>query len=145
MGRRPGNFKKDIREHISNLIIGATRNWCRNVIEWNLAANSSWQPHTDRGGCDRCLGAVTIDGDKVTRNPAYYIVAHAAKFVRPGSVRIGSNTDPALPNVAFRTATGKIVLIVLNNTKTTRSFSVDYKDRLIHYSLGPGAVATYVW
>ena len=141
----PGNFKKDIPDHIGHLIIGATRNWCRNVIEWNLAANSSWQPHTDRGGCDRCLGAVTIDGDRVTRNPAYYIVAHAAKFVRPGSVRIGSNTDPALPNVAFRTAAGKIVLIVLNNTKTTRPFIIDYKGLQIHSSLGPGAVATYQW
>ena len=141
----PGNFKKDIPEHIRKLIIGATRNWCRNVIEWNLAADPSNNPHTDRGGCDRCLGAITIDQDQVTRNPAYYIIAHAAKFVRPGSVRIGSNSDIALPNVAFKTPAGKIVLIVLNNTADNRSFTIDYKNKRIHPSLGPGAVATYVW
>ena len=73
------------------------------MLEWNLAANSRWEPHTDRGGCNRCVGAVTIDGNQVTRNPAYYITAHAAKFVRPGSVRIASNALPTLPNVAFKT------------------------------------------
>jgi len=29
--------------------------------------------------------------NNITRNPAYYIIAHASKFVRPGSVRISSN------------------------------------------------------
>jgi glucosylceramidase len=114
------------------------------VIEWNLAADSAYQPHTDRGGCDRCLGAVTIDGDRVQRNPAYYIIAHASKFVRPGSVRIGSNSDEALPNVAFHTHTNQVVLIVLNNTDTKRAFTIDYKNRRIHPTLDAGAVATYV-
>ncbi len=140
----PGNFSKDIPEHIRKLIVGATRNWCKTVIEWNLAADSAYLPHTDRGGCDRCLGAVTIDGDRVRRNPAYYIIAHAAKFVRPGSVRIASNSDESLPNVAFKTPGGKVVLIVLNNTQAQKSFTIDYKNRRIHPSLNPGAVATYV-
>jgi glucosylceramidase len=140
----PGNFAKDIPEHIRKLIIGATRNWCKTVIEWNLAADSNYLPHTDRGGCDRCLGALTLEGDRVQRNPAYYIIAHAAKFVRPGSVRIATNSDDALPNVAFRTPAGQVVLIVLNNTDTIRAFTIDYKNRRIHPSLNPGAVATYV-
>ncbi|HEV3325703.1 MAG TPA: glycoside hydrolase family 30 beta sandwich domain-containing protein, partial [Puia sp.] len=129
---------------IRKLIIGATRNWCKTVIEWNLAADSNYLPHTDRGGCDRCLGALTLEGDRVQRNPAYYIIAHAAKFVRPGSVRIATNSDDALPNVAFRTPAGQVVLIVLNNTDTIRAFTIDYKNRRIHPSLNPGAVATYV-
>jgi glucosylceramidase len=52
------NIKREMNFHVRNLIIGATRNWSRNVLEWNLAADSKYQPHTDRGGCDRCLGAV---------------------------------------------------------------------------------------
>jgi glucosylceramidase len=141
----PGNFRRDIREHIDRLIIGATRNWCRNVIEWNLAADSLNNPHTDRGGCDRCLGAVTIDKDSVKRNPAYYIIAHAAKFVRPGSVRIATNSDEILPNVAFRTPAGKTVLIVLNNTGDRKEFVIEDKDRRAGAELDGGAVATYVW
>jgi len=142
----PGDLTKDIAEHVEKLIIGATRNWSRNVIEWNLAADPQSNPHTDRGGCDRCLGAVTIDGDRVTRNPAYYIVAHAAKFVRPGSVRISSETtEGTLPNVAFRTPAGKRVLIVLNTGNTTRSFAIADGVHKTTETLAAGAVATYVW
>lgn len=141
----PGNFRRDIPEHIRKLIIGATRNWCRTVIEWNLASDPHYEPHTDRGGCDRCLGAVTIDGDSVRRNPAYYIIAHAAKFVIPGSSRIESNADGSLPNVAFRTPRGKAVLIVLNNTDAAKNFTVEFRGRYLHPTLDAGAVATYVF
>jgi glucosylceramidase len=141
----PGNFRKDIPEHVGNLIIGATRNWAKAVIEWNLSSNPSLTPHTDRGGCDRCLGAITIDGDKVTRNPAYYIIAHAAKFVRPGSVRIASNSDDSLPNVAFRTPAGNIVLIVLNDKAEAQTFDLNYKGKMLGVRLNAGSVATYVW
>lgn len=141
----PGNMKRDIGEHISKLIIGASRNWSRTVIEWNLASDPQWQPHTDRGGCDRCLGAITIDKDNVKKNPAWYIIAHAAKYVRPGSVRIGSNTMDSLPNVAFRTPDKKTVLIVMNKAKESTKFSISYNDKQFDAELNPGAVATYVW
>lgn len=141
----PGDFKKDIPDHVRDLIIGATRNWSKTVVEWNLASDPFYKPHTDRGGCDRCLGAITLDGDKVTRNPAYYIIAHAAKFVRPGSVRIASNSDKSLPNVAFRTPSGKIVLIVLNDGDGAQTFSIDYKGKTVKGMLNGGAVGTYVW
>ena len=61
----PGDFAKEMNWHTENLIIGATRNWCKTVLEWNLAADENQEPHTDRGGCDRCLGAITIKGDNV--------------------------------------------------------------------------------
>jgi O-Glycosyl hydrolase len=139
------NLKRELNFHVGNLIIGATRNWSRNVLEWNLAADSRYQPHTDRGGCDRCLGAVTIDGDRVSRNAAYYILAHAAKFVRPGSVRIGSNYLQPLPNVAFKTPDGKLVLIVLNTSQSSQSFNIVSGDKTTATTLNGGAVATYVW
>ncbi|NCI45641.1 glycoside hydrolase family 30 protein [Sediminibacterium soli] len=140
----PGNFTRDIREHIDKLIIGASRNWSRTVIEWNLAADPQQQPHTDRGGCTGCLGAVTIDKDSITRNPAYYIIAHAAKWVRPGSVRVWSNMPEELPNVAFQTVTGKTILIALNTAKDERVFTVACKGRRFAARLGPGAVASYI-
>ena len=56
-----------------------------------------------------CQGAVTIDGNPVTKNLAYYSIAHASKFIRPGSVRIASNYIDSLPNVAFATPSGKSI------------------------------------
>jgi glucosylceramidase len=126
------------------LIIGAVRNWCKNVIEWNLAADPNQDPHTE-GGCTECLGAITIDNNSVTRNPAYYIIAHASKFVSPGSVRIKSNVPDNLPNVAFKTPDGKIVLIVLNDSNTTRTFRINYHGKSIETTLNSGSVATFSW
>ncbi|WP_416171532.1 glycoside hydrolase family 30 beta sandwich domain-containing protein [Algoriphagus boritolerans] len=50
---------------------------------------------------------MTVAGDSVSRNPAYYIIAHASKFVEPGSVRIDSNIFEGLHNVAFLRPDGK--------------------------------------
>jgi glucosylceramidase len=141
----PGNFKRDLSQHITKLTIGATRNWSRTVIEWNLAADPNSNPHTDRGGCKTCLGGITIDKDSVARNPAYYVVAHASKFVRPGSVRIASNLLGTLPNVAFKTPDKKYVLIVINDGPDTQKFNIGYNGRTASAQLNSGAVGTYVW
>ena len=141
----PGNLRNNLRWHISQLMVGATRNWCRTVLEWNLAADPQHDPHTDRGGCDRCLGAVTLDGDQVTRNPAYYIIAHASKFVRPGSIRISSTAPDDLPNVAFSTPSGQTVVIVLNPTRTPMTFDLQDGTQAFSTTLSAGAAATYVW
>lgn len=139
----PGNFGGDIGWHVENLIIGATRNWSKNVLEWNLAADPNYRPYTT-GGCTTCLGAITV-GASVTRNVAYYIIAHASKFVRPGSVRIASNTFGELPNVAFKNPDGKKVLIVLNKSSTSRSFNIKFNGKQVTGTLNAGAVGTYVW
>jgi glucosylceramidase len=140
----PGNLAGDLAWHVRTLIIGGTRNWCRNVLEWNLAADPSNDPHTV-GGCDQCLGTITINGSGVTRNPAYYILAHAAKFVRPGSVRIGSNITGNLPNVAFKTPDGKKVLIVINDNGAAQQFNIRFKNKTVTTTLEKGAVGTFVW
>ncbi|MCY1721072.1 hypothetical protein OU798_12010 [Prolixibacteraceae bacterium Z1-6] len=138
----PGDFPENLKWHVENLIVGASRNWCKTVLEWNLAADPDMKPHTP-GGCTRCLGAITIDGDMVTRNPAYYIIAHASKFVRPGSKRIGSNSIPELANVAFKTPGGSVVVIVLNKSETTQKFTIKIRGKLYTTSLASGAVGTY--
>ncbi|MCZ4245635.1 glycoside hydrolase family 30 protein [Pedobacter punctiformis] len=140
----PGNFPEDLKWHVSTLIIGATRNWSRTVLEWNLAADANYNPHTDQGGCTSCLGAITI-APALSRNVAYYVIGHASKFVTPGSVRIGSNLTNNLQNVAFKTPEGKTVLIICNNNNSDTTFNIKYNGKSVTSTLGQGAVATYVW
>lgn len=139
----PGNFAGDVAWHVKNLVIGASRNWCKTVLEWNLAADPQQKPHTE-GGCTECLGALTI-GETIKRNPAYYIIAHASKFVRTGSVRVASNTTMSLSNVAFKTPTGKLVLIVLNESKQPQNFTIRFHNKQIATMLDGNSLATYVW
>ena len=141
-----GDFGGDIQWHIQNVIVGATTNWSKNAIEWNLASDPNQQPHLS-GGCSDCLGAVTISGASVvSRNQSYCIIAHVAKFVRPGSVRIASTANSSLPNAAFQTPDGKRVLIVLNtNTSASVTFNIQFNGQAVSPTLPAGAVGTFVW
>lgn len=139
-----GSFNGDLAWHIKNVIIGSMRNWSRNALEWNLANDPAFGPHTP-GGCSECKGAITISGSAFSRNVSYYIIAHASKFVPAGSVRIASNMATNLPNVAFKTPSGKKVLIVLNESGTGQGFNIRYKGKWVFTSLAAGAVGTYVW
>lgn len=139
----PGNFSSDLKWHTENLIIGATRNWSRNVLEWNLASDPSYLPHTING-CSKCEGALTI-GNSVNRNVSYYIVAQASKFVPTGSVRIESNMIAQLPNVAFLTPAGKRVLIVLNKSDASQTFQIKADGKWAKYTLSGNSVGTFIW
>jgi len=138
------DFGGELAYHVGNLEIGAVRNWSKNVLEWNLANDQNFAPYTP-GGCKNCLGAVTISGNAVTRNPAYYTIAHSSKFVRPGSVRVATNVPGNLQNVAYKTPNGKRCLVVLNTGTTLQNFNIQYKGKVVSTSLYGGAVATYVW
>jgi len=138
-----GKFEGDLSWHIKNVIIGASRNWCRTVLEWNLANSPEFGPFTP-GGCTTCKGALSI-GEKINRNVSYYIIAHASKFIPPGSVRIQSDMSGNLYNVAFLTPDGRIVMIVLNDSDTAQKFSIRYNYGIAVTSLYAHSVATYVW
>ena len=167
---RRGEVASRIAPSVKRMLIDIPRNWSRNVILWNLAADPEANPHTDNGGCPFCFGAITLDGDSVSRNLAYYVVAHASAFVPAGSVRIHSTaaTDPAsllfydeqapqvgrfvtcpgagVPdNVAFRTPDGRVVLIVANTSSEGRQVSIKYRGQFAGVFLPSGAVGTYSW
>lgn len=127
------------------IMIGATRNWSKNVILWNLAADPKFQPHTDNGGCPSCQGAVTIDGDKTERNLAYYTMGHVSKFVPVNSVRIESSVPEGLSNVAFKTPEGKTVLVVANKGKLAIPFKVSSAGKNFDARISSASVATFVW
>lgn len=139
-----GHFGNDLKWHLKNVITGSMRNWSRVALEWNLANDPTYSLHTP-GGCNSCKGAVTINNSAVTRNVAYYIIAHASKFVSPGSIRIGSSQSGSLYNVAFKRPDGKKVLIVENDGHNNQNFNIRLNNQWATSTLPGGAVATYVW
>jgi glucosylceramidase len=139
-----GDFGGDLKWHVKNVIIGSMRNWSKNALEWNLANNGSFGPHTS-GGCSQCKGALTISNGEIVRNVSYYIVAHASKFVPTGSVRIASTISGNLNTVAYKTPTGKKVLLVENDGNATELFNIKYNGKWVTSSIEAGAVGTYIW
>lgn len=167
---RPGSATIDIAPAVERTVVNVMRNWSRNVILWNLANDPNNDPHTDNGGCSMCQGAITIDGDEVTRNIGYYAIRQVSALVPSGSVRIASTspTDPSygiyedeqapgtyrmvpthvsgvMPNVAFETPDGKIVLVVVNNSYRSNFAKVQYKGMFANLYVDPASVATFVW
>lgn len=141
-----GSFAGDLKWHLSNIIIGTTRHWAKSALEWNLALDQNNGP--TNGGCADCRGVVTINNatGAVTRNPEYYALGHASKFVDAGAVRIGSNSVAGgIENVAFRNPDGSRVLIALNNSSAAQTFKVVWSGQSFLYTLPAGAVATYKW
>ena len=119
------------------------RNWSRNALEWNLASDPTYSIHTP-GGCNTCKGGITIVSG-IIRNVGYYIVAHASKFVRSGSHRVGSNNVGSLYNVAFQRTDGKKVLIVENDGNMSQTFNINFGGKRVTTSLEGGAVGTFLW
>ena len=143
--QRDNNAPMNIAKPVARVMIGVSRNWSKSILLWNLAADPNNGPHTNNGGCTGCSGALTLDGDNVRRNIAYYTLAHVSKFVPPNSVRIDSNDLDTLPNVAFRTPDGKKVLVVSNITDTPQTFDVHINSKTFTSTLPAGNVGTYVW
>lgn len=138
-----GSFDGDLLWHVKNVLIGSVRNWSRVVLEWNLANDPQFDPHTP-GGCNQCKGALTMAGDSVSRNVSYYIISHASAFVPPRSVRIESSMPAGVPNVAFLRRDGKKVVIALNEGKRELGFNLVCGESNLLVNLPAASVATIV-
>ena len=140
-----GTFSGDLLWHTKNVVIGSMRNWSKIALEWNLANDASFGPHTP-GGCTECKGAITINNSETfTRNVGYYIIAQASKFIPQNSVRIASTQAGNLETVAFKREDGKLVLIVENDGNNAESFNIRINGKIATLSLDAGAVGTYIF
>ncbi|UZT98166.1 glucosylceramidase [Chryseobacterium fluminis] len=140
-----GGFSGDLDWHVKNVIIGSMRNWSKTALEWNVANDASFGPHTP-GGCTQCKGAITVNGATgYEKNVAYYIIAHASKFVPANSQRIASTQSGNLSTAAFKTPAGKTVLIVQNSNSTDKTFTIKYNQKTAPVMISGSSTATYIF
>ncbi|HEX4834368.1 MAG TPA: RICIN domain-containing protein [Trebonia sp.] len=140
-------FSDSLDWQTENLIIGATRNWAKSVVTWNMALDPSGGPSMN---CTTCTAAVTVNNTAGTAsyNAEYYVLGQASKFVKPGAVRIDSNTFGSgnIEDVAFKNPDGSNALVVLNaDASNSRTFNVDENGQYFTYTLPAKAVATFTW
>jgi glucosylceramidase len=139
-------FSESLVWTLQNVFIGATRNWAKAVVLWNLALDENNGPRIG-GWCDGCRGVVTVrPGDVVDYQVEYYIIGHFSKFVMPEAYRIASSTySGAIETVAFHNADDTQVLIALNPGQDPRSFDVQWAGRYFSYTLPAQSVVTFKW
>ncbi len=142
-----GDWSKDFGGNLlwdaENLLVGATKNWAKTVLKWNLALDEKNGPKI-AGGADNCRGIITIHSatGQVTKEEDYYALGHLAKFVKPGAKRIGSSHSLS---VAFQNPNGSIVLLVYNPKEKDRALNVNWGGRTFGVTLPPRSVTTFVW
>lgn len=139
-----GTFGEDLIWHIKNVIIGSTRNWSKVALEWNLANDPAYKPHTP-GGCTQCKGAYTIDKNISVKNVSYYIIAHASRFVSAGAKRVKSTDIDKIHHVVFLRKDGKKAMIAANETENNEIFNIELNGKKAIMSLPAKSVATFVW
>ena len=139
-----GSFEGDFMWHMQHIVIGTMSNWSSMVLEWNLANDPTYGPHSP-GGCTECLGALTITGSDLKRNVSYYIIGQVAPFLPAGSVRIqttSSNTQ--IQSIGFKRPDGKKVLVALN-TGEEAVFTIDFEQKKYNFTLPEKSASTIVW
>jgi len=140
-----GSFSGDFGWHMQNVVIGSTNNWAKTVLEWNAANNSGLGPRTP-GGCNTCLGAITVNNStSYTKNVAYYIIGQISKFVKPGAVRISSSsTNGSIVSAGFKNPDGSVSLVVYNSGGSN-TIKVVSGSSAFNYTVPASSAVTFTW
>lgn len=141
-----GDFSGDFDWHMRNVVNGSINNFSKTVFEWNLAAFPDGSPRTP-GGCQTCLGGVSITGsNSYRREVAYYIIGQVAKFVRPGARRLVRSIDGNdLHASAFENPGGQRVVLVYNADGNSQTVRVRDGNRAFDYNIGSRTAVTFVY
>ena len=142
------DFGANLAWNMDNLFVGATRNWAKTVLLWNLALDEQAGPQN--GGCGDCRGVITVNATsgQVTRNVEYYLLGHFAGFVRPGAFRIETpaTRSAGLSQVAFQNPDLSRVLVAFNHRDQALELEVQLDDnRAFRYTLPARTLATFHW
>lgn len=140
-----GSFGGDFGWHMQNVVIGSTNNWAKTVLEWNAANNSNLGPRTP-GGCNTCLGAITVNNStSYTKNVAYYIIGQISKFLKPGALRISSSsTNGGIVSAGFKNPDGSIALVIYNSGGAN-TVKVVSGSSAFNYAVPASSAVTFVW
>ncbi|WP_146084880.1 RICIN domain-containing protein [Rathayibacter sp. AY1E2] len=125
------------------------RNGLTSWTYWLSFFDTNGEPNTGPLRAECCSLPVTAAPgalDAYTLNRDYYLYGQFSRYVTPGSVRIGSDqTSRDVTNVAFRTPTGTIVVVVANRAASARSVTITSPDGVVTDTIPAAAVATYRW
>ena len=129
------------------LLIGSLRHWAESIVAWNLVLDETGGPHA--GGCPDCTALATVDRStgRVTFNAEFYALAHVSRFVRPGAVRIGSDSRPSdgIDAVAMTNPDGSHVVLLTNSTTGSRAVKLRLGAEATTHAVPARSVMTVVW
>ncbi len=145
-----GDFAPDygfnLAWNIDNLIVGASRNWSKTILFWNLALNENNGPKN--GGCQDCRGVVTINSSSkvITQNEEFVLLGHISKFVQPKAKRIETmdTRSQGIAQVAFKNPDNTLAIIAFNHNDESRKVQFQYNEKAFSYDIENGMIITFL-
>ncbi len=141
-----GDWQDDPWSNTIELEISSTSNYAQAISLWNMALDENEGPKNN--GCDGCRGVITVNSksSEVTYNVDYYALGHFSKFVRPGALRIASqSSNPALHEVAFKNPSGQLALVAHNTGTKSLVVQVGAGSAALNVTVPGGAAVTVTW
>jgi glucosylceramidase len=122
-------------------------------IYWNMILDEKGGPwlvspvhHNPDPNVEHPVVIVDRRTKKVTYTGLYYYLAHFSRFVRPGSVRIGTTGgSDGVRCVAVRTPDRHLVAQLLNSRSRDARVSVECGGRILRLVLPAGSITTASW
>lgn len=143
------SFAKDLMWNMREVCIGTINNYNKAIIMWNYMLDDNHGP--DRpGGCDICLGCITIDSDDyklMDRNSHYYTMAHLSKVIKPGSYRIKAEGKIS-ENIyfsAFENPDKTYSIVLLNDSKEEKPVTIEIGNKAFNYNVPATSVISCIW
>lgn len=125
-------------------IIGGLNSHLVGWIDWNMVLNSKGGPNHAQNWC---IAPVIAKPDKnqVYYTPLYYVMAHFSKFIRPGALRLGIQSDiDGLMATAVKNPDNSIVVEILNQNESRRSFNLNLNNKSVEISISGSTLQTLI-
>ncbi|WP_439129903.1 glycoside hydrolase family 30 protein [Polaribacter sp.] len=123
-------------------IIGCLNNWVDGWVDWNMILDRQGGPNWFKNWC---VAPIIVDPEKdeVYFTPLYYTMAHFSKYIRPEAKVIGlENSDKELQVTAAQNKDGSIAVIVFNEGKEAKNFTLQFKEKEIAINIDKQALQT---
>ena len=125
-------------------IIGCLNNFVEGWIDWNMVLDTNGGPNWAKNWCNAPV-IVDVEKDEVYYTPLYYTLSHFSKYIRPGAIIIGAETnDQELMVTAALNASGSISVVILNQSENEKTFELMLGDKLANLVIDKQALQTIV-
>ncbi|MCI8388617.1 MAG: glycoside hydrolase family 30 protein [Clostridiales bacterium] len=91
-------------------------------VDWNMILDENGGPyHWRKGGCSSAIVVDSKTGE-ILKTPVYYAIAHFAKYIPRGSVRLTTSSyDDDVLATAFERPDGNIAVVMFNRSSNSKT------------------------
>jgi glucosylceramidase len=133
----------EVGERYARNIINDLNRWTVGWIDWNLLLDERGGPNHVGNYCSAPVLANTAAGELMHQS-AYWMLGHFARFIRPGSCRVGLAAAPEIHATAFTNRDGSTTVVASHRHEHALRFALSVDGRAGTVELPPRSIATFV-